>query len=216
MKISYIEFIREVYGGKTIGRILFNDQVFLNCNKISGEIVDLASGEKPSYYNFLPKDIKIKRSDYIKKSGVENYIDLNEILPFPDNTFDVVLMFNAIYILNDPTKTLSEIKRVLKPGGKFFLSSPVSNIETPEPVDFRRYTLEGLESEFKKVGFNEVIIKRYGDRFSSVANLIHPFVFLKTLRLVIYSLALIFDKLIPKNIRENHPAPLGYFCEVKK
>ena len=38
-------------------------------------------------------------------------------LPYADNSFDVILIANALHIVPDPEKVLSEIDRVLKPGG---------------------------------------------------------------------------------------------------
>lgn len=38
-------------------------------------------------------------------------------LPFSDDSFDVVLIANALHIIPDPEKVLSEIDRVLRPGG---------------------------------------------------------------------------------------------------
>ncbi len=38
-------------------------------------------------------------------------------LPYEENFFDAVLIANALYIVPDPEKVLSEIDRVLKPGG---------------------------------------------------------------------------------------------------
>ncbi len=38
-------------------------------------------------------------------------------LPYEDNAFDVVIIANALHIVSNPEKVLSEIDRVLKPGG---------------------------------------------------------------------------------------------------
>ncbi len=36
------------------------------------------------------------------------------------------------------------------------------------------------------------------------------------IRLIIFTKALLFDKLIPKKIKKTHPCPLGYFVIAKK
>ena len=38
-------------------------------------------------------------------------------LPYDDDSFDVVLIANALHIVPGPEKALSEIERVLRPGG---------------------------------------------------------------------------------------------------
>lgn len=43
-------------------------------------------------------------------------------LPYEDNTFDIVLIANALHIMPDPERALSEIRRVLSPSG--FLIAP--------------------------------------------------------------------------------------------
>jgi len=41
-----------------------------------------------------------------------------ELLPFPDDRFDGVLASNVMYFWHDTAPVLSEIKRVLRPGGR--------------------------------------------------------------------------------------------------
>ena len=41
-------------------------------------------------------------------------------LPYADETFDAVLIANALHIMPRPEKALAEIYRVLKPGGQLF------------------------------------------------------------------------------------------------
>lgn len=45
-------------------------------------------------------------------------------IPYPDNTFDKVLFCEVIEHVEDDTKALKEIRRVLKPGGRIVVSTP--------------------------------------------------------------------------------------------
>jgi 2-polyprenyl-3-methyl-5-hydroxy-6-metoxy-1,4-benzoquinol methylase len=47
-----------------------------------------------------------------------------ERLPFPDGTFDSITAFEVIEHVPDPQKAISEIRRVLKKGGRLFTSTP--------------------------------------------------------------------------------------------
>lgn len=49
-----------------------------------------------------------------------------EKLPFPDDTFDAVTSLWVLEHVHDPDRIFSEIRRVLKPGGKFFFETPYS------------------------------------------------------------------------------------------
>ena len=79
-------------------------------------------------------------SERINKSGPTTYIkgdlyptkaDIKKIdllaLPFSENTFDIVIANHVLEHVNDDTKALREIARVLKPGGNAILQTPFSN-----------------------------------------------------------------------------------------
>lgn len=53
--------------------------------------------------------------------------DLNEGIPFPDRIFDLVWSTEVIAYLNDTRFFISEIRRVLKPGGRFIITTPNNN-----------------------------------------------------------------------------------------
>ena len=52
--------------------------------------------------------------------------DLNAALPYPDESFDAVTCINVFYSLREPGRTLAELRRILKPGGKLIISSPLA------------------------------------------------------------------------------------------
>jgi SAM-dependent methyltransferase len=46
-----------------------------------------------------------------------------QALPFADRSFDVVILFEALYYLRDPERFLDETRRVLRPGGTLLIST---------------------------------------------------------------------------------------------
>lgn len=208
-------FITQIYAGKTLGRILLNWKIAESCRDLSGVVVDLAGGGSASYYDFVPKGVSIIRTNYTA-NGTDLVVDFNKRLPFEDSSLDAVLLFNALYIAEDRAFVLNEIRRVLKTGGRAFISMPFLYNEMKEPHDFCRLTHEGLEYEFHRAGFEKISLTRLGERASASVNLLHPLFFFKTIRLVFYSVALLFDKLIPTSLKRSHPAPIQYFCVVTK
>ncbi len=212
-----IDFIKQVFQGKSISRILLNWQIKKYCQNLSGVCLDLAAGENPSYYQYMNlKNTKLIRADYNKSKRPDLKIDFNQPLPLEDDSIDNVFFFNAIYIVKESEKLLKEINRVLKKEGRLFISSPFIFNEAREPDDFRRFTSQGLKILFKKGGFFDVKIIPYGERFSATVYLLHSFFIFNFIRFIVFSKALLLDKLIPKKIKKLHPCPLGYFVIAKK
>ena len=60
-----------------------------------------------------------------------------ESIPFEDSTFDVVTSMNSLDHVDDISKSISEIGRVLKPGGMFLLLTDIHEHPTRlEPQAF--------------------------------------------------------------------------------
>ena len=207
----------ETYKGKTIARTLFNLEISKHVKNIGGVIIDLGGGKSPSYERFWDiKPEKFIRVDINEKTEPDVIADLNKTLPFSDNFADAVLLFNVIYILENPTEILREINRILKPGGKIFFTSPFIFNEAKEPSDYWRFTSGALDKLLKESGFEKHLIQPVGERFSAAVYLISPFLFFWPIKFVFYCLALIFDKLIPKKLKSKQPSPIGYFVEAIK
>lgn len=65
-----------------------------------------------------------------------------EALPFPEGSFDVVLLFTALEFVEDVGKTLSEARRVLKPGGSLLVG--ILEALSPWAALYRRLGEEGV------------------------------------------------------------------------
>ncbi|WMJ73370.1 methyltransferase domain-containing protein [Cytophagaceae bacterium ABcell3] len=84
-------------------------------------------------YCFIKRFEALKNLDYIT-ADIESPLakvkmDVHDI-PFPDNTFDVCFCNHVMEHVTDDLKAMSEIYRVLKPGGWAIIQSPIDyNLE---------------------------------------------------------------------------------------
>lgn len=89
--------------------------------------------------------------------------DASDPLPFPDESFEVVLSIDSINHLKDRLKVLKEFKRVLKTGGQLLYTDPiiVTGILTNEEIAIRSSIGFFL---FVPTGVNERLLKEAGFR----------------------------------------------------
>lgn len=92
------------------------------------EVLEIATGPGLLAKHVAPAAKRMVATDYsdgmireaMKGKKPENLAfevaDANA-LPYTDNAFDVVLIANALHVMPDPEKALSEINRVLRPDG---------------------------------------------------------------------------------------------------
>lgn len=74
--------------------------------------------------DFSKSMLKIAKAKLKDSSYNFNFEEINaENIPYDDDTFDIVLAQHMIYFVPDIEKALSEIKRVLKPGGIFYVTA---------------------------------------------------------------------------------------------
>ena len=110
------------------------DQLFSNWIGKNKKVLDLGGRDGTLTKHFIEKnhvtlaDIDENALEYAKKTyKVETMqVDLNQSLPFKDNSFDVVVMAEVLEHLPYPNITLGEIKRVLKTNGKFIGNLPLA------------------------------------------------------------------------------------------
>ncbi len=92
------------------------------------EVLELATGPGLLAKHVAPAAKRMIATDYsdgmiaeAKKGDCPENLSFEKAdavqLPYRDDSFDVVLIANALHIVPDPEKVLSEIDRVLRPGG---------------------------------------------------------------------------------------------------
>ncbi len=59
-----------------------------------------------------------------RKEGLQPICTDSETLPFPENTFERIMMVDALHHVNHQQQTADELWRVLKPGGRIVIEEP--------------------------------------------------------------------------------------------
>ena len=88
----------------------------------------------------LVPEMLTRASENARLAGVDNVTfreSSAEQLPFPDNSFDVVISNGVFNLVVDKVKALGEVLRVLKPGGRFMLADQVLAGELPKETKAR-------------------------------------------------------------------------------
>lgn len=83
-------------------------------------------------------------------------------LPFCAGCFDGVVCLEVLEHVMDPGKVLMEIARVLKSGGRAWISMPFLYPLHDAPFDFQRYTEYGLRRDVQRAGLDVVSVCKSG------------------------------------------------------
>jgi SAM-dependent methyltransferase len=80
--------------------------------------------------------------------------DVDEPLPFPDASFDGVVLKDLLEHVADPVAVVAEARRVLRPGGRVFASSPDAQRWVWDDYTHRRpFTRKAFRLLFRDSGF---------------------------------------------------------------
>lgn len=83
-------------------------------------------------------------------------------LPFSDGSIDCVTCLEVLEHVAGPAVVMSEISRVLRPGGRAWISMPFLYPVHDAPFDFQRYTRYGLRRDIERTGLQIVSMRQTG------------------------------------------------------
>ncbi len=150
-------------------------------SSLSGTVLEIGAGTGANL-PYYPDDINLIVLEpnpfmqaYLREKTEKLHKDMEiktgvaEEIPYPDHTFDYVVSTLVLCSVDDLTSTLSEIKRVLKPGGTFYF---IEHVAAPDNTLLRtiqnaiapgwRYLAEGCHpnretgKELQKAGFDHL------------------------------------------------------------
>jgi SAM-dependent methyltransferase len=136
----------------------------------SAQVLDAGAGE--SLYKELFSHTNYLAIDFGKLEKAYNKInvicDLKDI-PFIDGKFDMVICTQVLEHVPEPGLVLAEINRILKHGGRLWLSAPFFFPEHEIPYDFYRYTQYGLRHLITSAGFSIIELEWMEGYFGSLS-----------------------------------------------
>lgn len=143
----YLGLLRHQLGGLRPKRVLD-----LGCG-VGGFLAGLAQiGER-----VLPTDMDRASLAICRERGFPAVLSDGYALPFADEGFDLVCLFDALEHIPDEARALSEVARVLAPGGRVVISVPAYQFlyanNDRVARHCRRYTRARLRQALESAGF---------------------------------------------------------------
>jgi SAM-dependent methyltransferase len=140
-------------------------------------VLDAGAGEGPyrdrfAHARYVALDDRRgdRKWDY---GGLDVVGDLSR-MPARDGAFDAVLCTETLEHLTDPVVFLAETARVLRRGGRLYLTAPLQFREHQEPHDYFRYTRHGLKLLLTRAGLDAEAIDAEGGYFRFLGDKIQP------------------------------------------
>ena len=100
------------------------------------KILDLGAGNRRHAPNVINLEIEPNPEVDIIADG--------HLLPFKDDTFDAVISEAVLEHVHSPNRVISEIYRILKPGGYICVAVPFLQGYHASPHDYQRWTVPGI------------------------------------------------------------------------
>lgn len=169
----------KIHRGNFESNLIFLEKIpFLKTPK---RILEIGSGRGALVHDLIKQGHTVTgtevNQEYTAYAKQEYNIDLVPLstespkLPFPDNSFDVVMSFDVFEHIPDTKSHLQEVARVLAPEGKYLFGTPnkITNIpfEILKEKSFTKYkeyhcslhTYSGLKKRLQQSGFSTEFVQ---------------------------------------------------------
>jgi SAM-dependent methyltransferase len=133
-----------------------------------GRVLDVGCGTSP-YRDYLPAGVDYVGVDRaVAGPAVRARADM-AALPFLAASFDGALCTEVLEQSPRPWAIVAELARVLRPGGRLYLTAPFDWHFVDEPYDYFRFTTHGLRALVEDAGFRVEAVEPVGGLFTALA-----------------------------------------------
>ncbi|MGC4038022.1 MAG: class I SAM-dependent methyltransferase [Chitinophagaceae bacterium] len=154
--------------------------------ELTGSVMDFGCGSKPY------KSLLINAEEYVgvdfqgqghshENEQIDVFYDgLN--IPFDNNRFDGIFTSEVFEHVFNLEHIVGELNRVLKPGGKIFITCPFAICEHEQPNDFARYTSFGLKDLLERNGFTIISFEKAGTSMETICQIFISYFYFDVIR----------------------------------
>lgn len=192
-----------------------------------GELGDFGCGKAPLYAFYRNYCSSVTLADW-PNSLHENplldvVVDLNRpLIQFESSSFDTVILSDVLEHIFEPRQLLTEISRILRPGGHVILNVPFIYPLHETPHDYYRFTNYTLEKFAAEAGLVVVSIDGLGGWIEVLGDLLSKFLAQANLWLLVSAIHRVVMALHrgpwKRKLanRGRHVVPLGYGMVLEK
>ena len=161
-KIGWIPIRSDMGGskGKTISRYFVECFIQDQRRILSGDILEIG---RNVYKKYIPlENIQSYTClDIEKYPDIDIVADIQNMPGVPDESYDSIICTQVLEHVPNPFLAINELHRVLKPGGRLFLTVPFLNNLHMVPHDYWRFTEFTLRELLQ--AFQDAKVQKYGN-----------------------------------------------------
>ena len=143
---------------------------------VSGRLLDMGCGKAPLFGAYRQFGTEVQCIDWTNSLHGSDYLDktcdLTGAIPYPDASFDTILLSDVLEHLPEPMNCWREMGRLLAPGGKVLLNVPFYYQLHEEPHDYYRYTEFALRRFAEGSGFQVLHLEAIGGAIEILADVV--------------------------------------------
>lgn len=180
--------------------------------ELKGRVLDFGGGRKADYRPLLRSHGEIESINIDPRLEPSMLHDPNTPFPIGDATYDTIVSFNTLQHIRRDEFALSELVRILKPGGGLHIVVPFLYRVHGTPSDYHRHTAFWWEAALEDLG-----IPSGKSRIEPLmwGRMTTAFSFLENTRLRFLRRLPLWLDLVVRGAND-HEFPLGYYISATK
>jgi SAM-dependent methyltransferase len=198
---------------------LYHKAIIAHCK---GHLLDHGCGNAPLFGMYSPLCTEVTCVDWPSslhdKRHVDQYCNLNERLPFADQSFDTILSSDVVEHLYEHDLIFSEFHRLLRPGGKVILGTPFLYWIHESPHDYFRLTEYAVRHFAQTAHLGVIEIDAYGGAREVLEDIALKLATSRSLRIgaLFHRILVTMRRVFPSRMLSRGIFPLGYIAVLER